>query len=473
MNKYIIFVMAILLWGHSNAQTLSCQPNDAICNTAYTPERNAVVQIELAGSNIGLFTGFLVNNAKFNGRWLVLTTSLPFDCRAGGLGNIAVNTQLTAQQIKFSWNFDVTGCNTGTFSSAVLTGGAKLIVKEGHFAVLELNNPPGIPNPVFLGWDISSSLIADHPNSGVNCIYNDFLETGRNHEHPKPIIGAGGYKLVGLNTFCQDQFRFSETFGGEPFFRVDNWTKGQPSMHARGAPLFLQGSNKVIGMYVISKEGWGQCAKDSSYFVALYNAGTNLSDLLGMNTNNTLTTAFVNHCLIDQSLTLTGNFAASRPYVVQTTINSTQSISTGYTVSYTAGTEITLNDGFVSGTDFVASIQTPSCTTAYTAIAKHDPNDIEYIGNNTELNTKPIISVYPTMLDAANTIAIKSSATDRNTYYVSLYDINGKAILSNQQLVLTDVPTYITAPYNLSSGMYLLNIVDDEYDAKTFKIIKP
>jgi len=62
----------------------------------------------------------------------------------------------------------------------------------------------------------------------------------------------------------------------------------------------------------------------------------------------------MNYCVPNE--TLFGNLSESKTYQVTGSIVSTQNIFNGFADRYQAGTFVELNDGFVSGNDFVAEI---------------------------------------------------------------------------------------------------------------------
>lgn len=94
------------------------------------------------------------------------------------------------------------------------------------------------------------------------------------------------------------------------------------------------------------------------------------------------------------------------------------------------------------------------------------PFEIVTLGNDDFPEIQLTMSVYPNPTTAFVNLNIPNYALENVQY--QLFDINGKQILSQR---VTTSETQIQME-NLASGIYLINILDNNQVLKTFKIIK-
>mgnify|MGYP001033859234 FL=1 len=193
----------------------------------------------------------------------------------------------------------------------------------------------------------------------------------------------------------------------------------------RSAPLLS--TKKARGGYIAGTEE--NCGNGPSYFEDFQSIknGSVFNYLRSGSQTNTATVR-MNYCKPSENLSNPLN--QSKIYQVSNSIVSTQQISDNYVVRYQAGTYIELNNGFVSGTDFVAEIN--PCSNDVTVIAAKTDNE-EYQnqeGKNTQ--GKPEnewLKIYPTILSSGSTLIIESN-TILDNIELQMFNIQGKHIHS-------------------------------------------
>ena len=194
-------------------------------------EKRGVAKLVVNG--ITLCTGSLVNNTEHNGKPYLLTAG---HC---------VADQDDAWRTVFTFNYERSGCGSGTASSAQTISGSDLIstVSGLDFSLVQLTVPPPPSyKPIYLGWDldttgISSTVTIHHPAGDVKKISVDYNA---------PVIGnfGGGYDYMS-------------------HWRIIRWDKGATEGGSSGAPLFNQ-NHRIIGTLT---GGDANCSKpENDYF---------------------------------------------------------------------------------------------------------------------------------------------------------------------------------------------------------------
>ncbi|NMB71142.1 MAG: T9SS type A sorting domain-containing protein, partial [Bacteroidales bacterium] len=194
-------------------------------------EKRGVAKLVVNGTT--LCTGSLVNNTEHNGKPYLLTAG---HCIAD---------QDDAWRTVFTFNYERSGCGSGTASSAQTISGSDLIstVSGLDFSLVQLTVPPPPSyKPIYLGWDldttgISSTVTIHHPAGDVKKISVDYNA---------PVIGnfGGGYDYMS-------------------HWRIIRWDKGATEGGSSGAPLFNQ-NHRIIGTLT---GGDANCSKpENDYF---------------------------------------------------------------------------------------------------------------------------------------------------------------------------------------------------------------
>ncbi len=402
-----------------------CPHIKAACNNTFGDLRYAVAEVNLPGVAY-FFSGFLINNTSNNGRLLFMTSYLPFSASCFNPNNFIFNNAT------FTWNKDYTSCSGGA-STTVVSTGATLLASYGNIALLELHEPPNLPELTYLGWDITTE-----PTS-VGCIFQSEFD-----EVKKGIVTSGSPTIASVNVQCNGDF--TEASGLTNFLKISAWNEPKLWRRGRGAPLIMN-NKKVAGVYVVGNDQ-NNCNSGSFYFydVALAANSTLFSYLRGGSQTNSAT---IRRAYCRASENLSGQVNANITYSVSGLITSTQNITDGKSVRYQAGTYIELNPGFVSGTDFVADIN--PCSNAVTIIAAKTDDSEQTNRNNFEVKQlEDLIKVYPTILSSGNTITIEANDAFQGVE-LQMFDMQGK---QNHSFKLKGSITSI--PLNLISGMYIL-----------------
>lgn len=418
-----------------------CTPAKAACNTTYEDLRYAVAAVTYPGIT-GSFSGFLVNHTSNDGRLLFLTTHIPFMSSCGfDPGDLAA----TIGNATFTWNSDYSSC-TGSASSTVTSTGATLLATSGFIALFELNNAPNLPELTYLGWDISTV----NPTA-LACIYQH-INTGVK----KAILTAPGSELsfVNLNVNCNGTF--NEASGFSNMDKIAEWDDAEPESLGRGAPLIMN-NKKVAAVYITGNET--DCEKGPSYFADLINASSTLMGYLrsGSQTNS----ATIRRAYCKASETLSGLLNASTPYKVSGSIVSNQNIANGLTVSYRAGTYVELNNGFVSGTNFVAEINPCSNTITVIAAKTDDETVKDGRGDDVADVADDWLKIYPNILPSGHSLTIQAYI-DVNVAELQIFDLQGKHVATFQ---LTDLMkgSLTSIPLHAVAGVYLLKANDSSH----------
>ena len=126
---------------------------------------------------------------------------------------------------------------------------------------------------------------------------------------------------------------------------------------------------------------------------------------------------------------------------------------------YQAGTYIELNDGFNSGTNFVAEIN--PCVITRTIIAAKTNNDEDIENDDQTISTQSSndwLKIYPTLLPSGNAITIEANEILDNAA-LQVFDLQSRLVNSyNLNGLKTTIPTE-----NLRAGMYIVKAQDSAH----------
>jgi hypothetical protein len=398
----------------------------AICND---PDdlRRAVAKVTISGIPYS-FSGFLVNHTAQDGRLLFLTTSHPFTRYNP--------TQSTLNNATFTWNEDLNSCG-GSASPTVTSTGCTVKAIDGFFALLELNAAPDLAELYYLGWDINATDNYSSIFQSAGSIKKGRVSTTTN---PTDVSGSFG---SGTDNFNESS--------GSGVFKFSSWSSGNTEKQGRGAPLLAGSSGKKArGVYLGGTEA--TCGNGPSYFVYLTSNYTNLLSYLRDGSETNTATVRMNYCKPSENLNYVQDYDWA--YQVTGSIVSTQPIENGYVVRYKAGSYIELNNGFVSGTDFVAEID-PCLITRTTIAAKTDDVETEFPHAHYTISTELDIKIYPTVIASGNAINIEV-ADEIQDVHIVFYDLQGKSILHVFQKEMHPYQRYSFQLNSFSSGLYIV-----------------
>jgi len=314
------------------------------CNSGWANEKNAVVRIEipLSGGGCDYCTGALVNTTKGenNDKHYILTAAHCLKSSPNGW--------------KFYWHYESPVCRPSQKPQHLIyTQGAKEVAKHvGHgtvdFVLLELYHDPAEAwdiTPYYLGWDRGST------QNSATVIY-----------HPAGDIK----KLRTISSFLPPDPVYIPTW----FWRHTGTDEKALEGGSSGAPL-LNSSRKIIGHVCRYTPMGNQHGKywefDSGKFLSAWEGVTNspnstnrLKDWLDPDGTG-VTTLDGRSLVCQKTIRLQHSLPRSNYHAVDSII-SKQVISSG-TVSYKAGTEVRLLEGFhaKSGSNFSAQIEELDC----------------------------------------------------------------------------------------------------------------
>ncbi|OJV25459.1 MAG: hypothetical protein BGO32_00095 [Bacteroidetes bacterium 37-13] len=418
----------------------------AACSSTYGDLRFAVARVHVPGVSND-FSGFLINNTNNDGRLLFITTSQ-------FLTNGCSNPSYSIANATFTWNEDYASCSGSTLSP-VTSNGATILAIDGRVALLELANAPDLAELTYLGWDIAT------PYTDISCIYPTYDPTIK-----KGIVSASTYTSPGLGIECNDNY--FESLGLPPVVKIAKWNSGEPNLLGRGSPLIMS-NKKAAGIYLIGNET--HCSNGPSYFEDFQSIKNgSVFNYLRSGSQTNSATVRMNYCKPD--LTLLGNKSNSETYSVKNSITSTQNIIEGNSIRYQAGTYIELNNGFSSGTDFVAEIN-PCVSNIIVIAAKTDDEqsfnrEAEYVQFKEKLADN-WLKIYPTILPLGNAIMIEANDAT-NGVELMMFDVQGRHIRSFRLNRLEPNSKASILLIDLPSGLYILK-AQDVIHSLTQKII--
>lgn len=192
-------------------------------------------------------TGAMVNNARQDCKNYFLTAA---HC---------VSTNRVASSITFYWNYENSGCGSGTAPTNQTSSGSALRAtnSSSDFTLLELN---AVPNPAYNVYYAGFNRSATAPASGIAI------------HHP-----AGDVKKISFeNNLLQDGGSFTGGWGGT-HWRVTGWDIGTTEGGSSGCPIF-NANHQIVGQLhggtANCSGGWDEFGKVSSSW------GLGLSSLL-------------------------------------------------------------------------------------------------------------------------------------------------------------------------------------------------
>jgi hypothetical protein len=414
----------------SNTKTyqVNSATSAAVCNDGDNL-RKAVAKVTISGIPYS-FSGFLVNHTSQDGRLLFLTTSHPFTRYSPN--STALNSAT------FVWNEDLNTCG-GSAATTVTSVGCTLLVTDGFFTLLELNEAPALADLYYLGWDYTATGS-----------YNSIFQSAASIKKGKVSSSSGPSANV-TGSFGSGTDNFTES-SGSGVFKFTTWSSGNTEKRGRGAPL-LAGSvgKKVRGVYIGGDEA--NCGNGPSYFAELNSSLTSLLSYLRTGSESNTATVRMNYCKPSENLSGVVNISLP-PYQVTGSIVSTQNIFNGFSIRYKAGTFVELNDGFVSGDDFVAEID--PCLITVTTIAAKTDDILEQPQPNTNTSTVDI-KIYPTIIASGNALTIEVTESLQNVS-VTLYDMQTKALQYTNIPELSAYNKHAFPISNLPSGLYFVRV---------------
>jgi hypothetical protein len=177
----------------------------------------------------------------------------------------------------------------------------------------------------------------------------------------------------------------------------------------------------------------------------------------------------MNYCR--PSETLFGNWQADKDYYVTGSIVSTQNIANGYSVGYHAGSYVELNNGFVSGNNFVAEIN-PCVISRTTIAAKTDDVEEEIQQSPSSVLVEGVtLKIYPTVVESENAIKIEADRNLQNVF-VTIFDIQGKAVEHSNIGELSANQPHSFMLNSLPSGFYFVKTQNSTFSFTQKIIVK-
>lgn len=462
----IIFSFFVFVQVYVNAQ---CGDNaldnaEAVeCNTTANAIKSAVAEV-----HYGTFrgTGTVVNNTNNDGRFLFLTSSQGFNCAWNG------STPLVGAHISgitFFWQHELTSCQDATIpvsTSSLNTTGATLLAYDNEFAIFELDDKPPFTKVTALGWDLSGN----NPSGSFSIMHVYGVDS--------PAVIKNIYKAVlfpnnGIDygsavPYCWSSNGASYGAGGNPDYVIDGFTNGGPApvnqgnTYSIGGPLL--GSNKrIYGTYQTGDASF--CTWGDSYFEKLQFMSSSVKNVLtnGQNVTSHHGISFT-PCEDIKNINTTVNSSKTEKASIR--IIASSLIVNNITVRYQAGSEVILDNGFSSGTDFIAEIL-PCDFEYYAVLNKTDGKEEVYNENEISTYAKSLNKVYPTVNKANGIVNIDFYTIDV-IGEIKLYNMQGQLILSNANIGTNKAE--LKLPDIIDKGIYILKVLGENNQIETFKI---
>jgi hypothetical protein len=405
--------------------------DNAMCYPEFRNEIDAVVLIVVNGNSV--CTGSLVNTTanEIHDRHFILTVE---------------EWTLNANSFEFYWHYEHYACKPNQPSNQpplISTQGASIVAssKTGNFVLLELHEEPGLAwdvVPYYLGWDRSGA----EPTGEKTIIH-----------HP-----SGDIKKM---TSTTDNLFSAQAL--PHYWETDGLAFGDlcppimPHRGSEGAPL-LNSNSKLVGFF--RQLGRSACGDICCFYAAIFGKfswawdNTNaiapsqrLRDWLDPIGTNPV---FLEGRGCQQTIKLWRSFPKPTYHAVQNII-SKQTIESGVKVSYKAGTEIVLQDGFHAqpGSNFSASIEELDCggTDLKAPAPPGGGQNQDKLGINELANT---FQLFPN--PATHEITLKGEGITQ----VEIYDVTGRK-LSSHHLIPSSYQQTLNVSH-LVSGVYLVKI---------------
>jgi hypothetical protein len=432
--------------GHSN---VNCKPD-------WKDEKDAVVMIIAAGNRH--CSGALVNTTAEgdHNRHFIL---LAMHCLSVNAHTYKVGDSLNNWQ--FCWHYESPGCNNPSNEPPLIwTQGAKVVVKSQvnfttfDIALLELYEDPSEAwdvIPYFSGWDRSNAQtlgnVIHHPQSDIKKIATDL------------------YLFPAAPDVPKHSWRHSSTFGRTM----------EPG--SSGSPMF-NSNHKLIGVHSksLSMQGGAYYFFDLSKFGSAWNGvGPNLDSTQRvkdwLDPLNTDTTAINGRRACQNTIKLHYSFPKPAYHAVDSII-SKQVINNG-TVSYKAGIEIVLKDGFhaKSGSNLTAQIEPLDCNAtqsiSFSPIRDESPNDIIIENLNFSLSQPQIpyqINLLPNPNNGSFHIETNFPLTD--IAHLKITNLLGVTVYETKNLTSNTIQLQ-----NAAAGLYFVVMILKDGSVLTQKMV--
>lgn len=299
---------------HASSQEL-CTPT--LANTGDV--RNAIALVDHEGYK---FSGALVNNSNEDGEYYFVTSAYPFKNPCNG-GN---STTDFMSSITFKW------------SDGTTTTGATLETSVGGFqetVLLKLSTTPPFTTIPYLGALFTSGTpdrALQYFGSNALCDYNQITS----------------YSSSQVETICDqfngDEFNIGSGTDAYEVVYVD-WDFKSSDEYTKGGVL-LDEYERILGIYV-TKNGSDNCSEITTYYAELdeeiYTELGSEEDIRGIK---------ITPCV--DELTLSNPITVDKDYTASIRITGESVLGSSVIVSYIAGEEVVLDDGFQSSNEFIA-----------------------------------------------------------------------------------------------------------------------
>ena len=334
------------------------------CYLNWNNEKNAVVKIlDDAGR---VFSGALLNTTagENDNRHYILTANHCLHNSMGPFPDIS--------QWQFCWHYESPECNSSLVPPTIYTKGAKVVARSSYtdFALLELYEDPAEAwdvTPYYLGWDWSFNAVntvcqitmIHHPNGLVKKI----------HTNTNLIYD----RINNFNVFCNGTYHYLENYN---LWKTYWLTDKIPESGSSGAPL-LNKDKRIIGQHngwscdyyqvnayayyiIFGKFSLAWEGYHGGYYNCVSDSTSRLKDWLDPLNTGQMTLDSRSAC--QKTIRLWHSLPQPAYHAVDSII-SKQNIASDVTVSYKAGSEIVLQEGFYieSGSNFSAQIETLDC----------------------------------------------------------------------------------------------------------------
>jgi hypothetical protein len=423
-----ILTILLIVFAFQTSMKAQCPPSSAPNGDI----RNAIALVEHNGYK---FTGALVNNSNEDGEYYFITSAYPFKYPCNG-GN---STTSFLSQIKFTWS---NGNSTYGATLETTVGGIQETV------LLKLSTAPPFLLIPYLGVRFSNG----NPSRAIQ-YYNSTLS-----EYP-----YGPYTYTNIETQC-DQFNvdsYNFNFGTDAYAVTHTYNDISSSDERTKGGILLDGNERILGLYV-TKGSSSSCSENVAYYA--YPDG-GIQSKLGSSTIRAIKIApCVDEEIVNDIISTSTTKKASIRVIGKSKIDNVP-------VTFSAGQEVILENGFESGNEFIAEIK--PCVSQIIPLAKisDEENDFAAFGAQAEekiIDKNKDVSAYPTvMID--NQITLESEGLNRVQYYLS--DLQGKILAKDSYFTENEGNTKKINLPALSSGIYLLYISDGQF-SRTIKLIK-
>ncbi|MDR2970495.1 MAG: T9SS type A sorting domain-containing protein [Bacteroidales bacterium] len=440
---------------------------NVVCNQYFKNEKDAVVRIEipLLSGNCNYCSGALVNTTEGknnNHHYILIAGHSLLDPEAGNpLNNFS--------DWKFYWHYEAPTCYpnhpTTSVPSLIYTTGAQFVAKYHvygnlDFALLDLIEDPEEAwdvTPYYLGWDRS-----------------DGQTSGTGIHHP-----MGDIKKIMLfpSFYPNDGIHVPDWF-----WRSSTTTEKKIEGGSSGSPL-LNSNRKLIGhCNRISSAIYSQYSGkyyweiDYSKFGYAWNGWHNDPNPTGrlkdwLDPFNTDVMTLDGRAACQNTIRLRYSPPRSNYHAVENII-SKQTIGSGVTTTYKAGTEIALEDGFhaKSGASFHAQIEELNCNgippnTAPPQNNENQNNSIEEL--NSQISQNPIpnkINLIPNPNNGSFNLETNFPLSD--IAHLKIVNLMGVSVYETQ----TQTSNAIQLP-NATPGQYFVVVILKESSVLTQKMM--